>query len=387
MAIVTVALVGDPANPGHSIPEAEWGRRWEDRPRIELEVQPTDSLGSIRERALEQFGVATPNYAHGGRLATEFPFVAFYSESRPTQMSGAGMSITVTDDLGRAVWSVDPDLARFDQLVSASELGALEGDPQRIYLILLPPSGNGIFVDWQSLLDAWRITWDVLESIDTVAGAAAAAEFVRRKIRNRLQRGRPTVEHRASEWGQRNGNPHDVAGLLGRRSWTAEEASGLLGVTTEDAIAVLAIFGFAQDGEDQRWYRDGDQAAALLGAVLDEVWRYPPREDAPMFRTRINEILRTGDTMPYPDYREQQQQHQIGGEDAADPFGGWNPEHDSRMLASTLLAVVLVGSLIAAIAFADGLLQGLGIAAVALFVSLVLIRTRVFSDLSRWLTR
>lgn len=384
MPVVTVAVVGSPADPGGAISEDELGRPWDDRPKTELEVKPAESLGSIRQRAVEHFEVATPPYAHGRRLVDAFPFVAFYSESRPAQMSPLAMSVTVTDDQGRAVWNTDPDLARFEQLVAASELGALEGDPHRIYLVLLPPSGNGIFVDWQSLLDAWRITWDLLESIDTVAGAAAAAEFVRRKIRDRVRRGRQTLEHRASEWGQRNGSPHDVARLLGRRSWTTEEAAGLLGVGSDEAGAVLDIFGFARDPEDERWYRNGDQAAALLSVILDEIWRYPPSGSAPIFATRVDEILRTGETMPYPDYRDQQQQIPEGAED---PYAAWDPSADSRVLAVALLAVVALAALLVAVSFGDSLFQALGLAVITFLVGVMLVRTRVFRDLSRWLVR
>jgi hypothetical protein len=384
MPVLTVAVVGSPANPGGSIREDDLSRPWEDRLKVELDVQPDESLGSIRQRAIEHFEVATPPHAHGRRLVDAFPFVAFYDESRPAQMSPLAMSVTVTDDQGRAVWNTDPDLARFEQLVAASELGALGGDPHRVYLVLLPPSGNGIFVDWQSLLDAWRITWDLLESIDTVAGAAAAAEFVRRKIRDRIHRGRQTLEHRASEWGQRNGSPHDLARLLGRRSWTTDEAATLLGVGSDEAGAVLAIFGFARDPEDERWYRNGDQAAALLSAVLDEIWRYPPSESAPMFGTRVDEILRIGETMPYPDYRDQQQELTEGGED---PYAAWDPSADSRVLAAALLAVVALAALLVAVTVGGGLLQALGLAAITFLVGLVLVRTRVFRDLSRWLAR
>jgi hypothetical protein len=382
MPAVTVALLGDPAHPGHSIPEEEWERPWDDRQRRELQVELTENLGSIRERAREQFGVPMPDHAPDGPIGRAFPFVAFYSESRPGQRSMPSMSLTIADDRGRAVWNVDPDLVQFEQLLRSAELGVLDGDPHRIYLILLPPSGNGIFVDWQALLDAWRICWDVLDSIDTLAGAAAAAEYVRRKIRDRLARGRAVLEQQAPSWSQRNGSPHDVASLIERRSWTPDEAARLLGINEEDAPAALEIFGFAQDVEDGRWYRSGDQAAALLHDLLQEIWQYPPTENAPMFRTRVDELLRTGETMPYPDYRDRSQLPEDGQGAAA-----WDPERDSRVIAVVLLSVVMLAALLVGLLIEGGILTRLGAAAIALLAALLFVRARLFRDLAQWLAR
>lgn len=57
---VTLALVGEPAQPGARLEESEWERPWAGRPTVELEVEPEESLASVVERALAAFGVKVP---------------------------------------------------------------------------------------------------------------------------------------------------------------------------------------------------------------------------------------------------------------------------------------------------------------------------------------
>ena len=140
-------------------------------------------------------------------------------------MSQPSMFATVVDEEGRAIWNVSPDTIRFEQLVRAADLGALGGEADRIYLILLPPSGNGVYLDWNALLQALQVTWDLLDAISTVAGAAAGIEFVRRKVKSRISQGREAITRNAPDWSQRHALPHDVSALLKRQSWSTSEAA------------------------------------------------------------------------------------------------------------------------------------------------------------------
>jgi hypothetical protein len=380
----SVALVGDPQRPDQAPSVEEWDRRWAERQKIELDIAREDRVSTILERAAEEFGIPLPDYA-GGRFIRAFPFVAFYSDARPNQMTPARMTLTLVDERGRAVWEVSPEDAPFEQIVRAAEAGALEGDPSRIYLNLTPPAGDGIFVDWPTLVQAWDVCWEILDRIDTAVGAAAAAEFVRRKLRNRIGRGRPAVDRYAPSWAQRNGSPRGLAELLARRSWSSEEVARLLGISGGEADAVLGIFGFAQDGEDGRWYRAGDQAAALLDDALEEIWHYPISEGGErVFRLRVDEIFRTGSTAPYPDHRAQD--WPLEGNDI-DALAAWDPAQETRTLGVLLLVVLSSVSVGAALAISDSLFGRIGAGTVTFVAAILLVRTRPFRRLAAWLVR
>lgn len=291
MDVVTVALVGD-ADTG-LINEAEWERGWEDRQKLELEVEDDESLASLLGRALEAFGAPLPDYARS--YAAAYPFVGFHQdEARPRVSS----SVDVVDDRGRVVWNVyDFDAIPFSQLQRSAEAGTIAGDPRRVYAVLQPPSGNGVLIDWPTLLEGWRVATDVMEYLATIAGVAGGVEMARRVVR-KLRRAGDSVDRNRSAWTQRGGRPPDLTRTVLGGEWTPESLARVLGCSDEDALALLEVFGFSSSGET--WsLSDGHESVFLTGLRDELEYAYHMRYEAfePLLRERLEFFARSGKRM------------------------------------------------------------------------------------------
>jgi hypothetical protein len=296
---IAVALIGNPAAPGAPIPEGDWTIAWDERQKIELEVEDNASLGFVVDRALSEFGVVLGEEV----IAAYVVDLALQDEADRVQV----WDMTLVDDEGRAIWTAhDLRLIPYSQLVQSADAGAIRGDPRRLYVVLREPIGNGLGIDWPSLVQAWHAVDEIVARIGQYGGAAVAMSGAYRYVRNRLRRGMETVGRNAPRWSQRGANPYAVFRLLTLRpTWAASDLRRLLGCSEDDAEATLELFGFAYQEGDGLWHQAGDQAAGVLAAIFDEAasTRFElSAEEGRQFEERIDELLRTGEPPPERTY-------------------------------------------------------------------------------------
>jgi hypothetical protein len=268
---VTVALVGDPVPIGSgNYSEEDIRVRWADRSKVELEVERDETVGQILARAAEAFGLASAwnledSLWPGATLADAFAWVALY---RPEHEEGAPIrpltGVTLADEEGRAIWNNYFKEVTHEELLWAAEVGALEGDPNRLYLLTWAGFGNGLIADLTTLMNLWDLAWYVLEKV----GAGYAGYEALRRISNRIRRGREVTADHESSWQARGGDPGTLSEFLRHRPSTAGEVAGLLGCTDEEAEAVLWAFGFAPD-EAGLWRLQADEEAKFLRAIWE----------------------------------------------------------------------------------------------------------------------
>lgn len=299
---VTVALLGDPtigpAPEGEPVsdqlPQEEWNRPWDERPKVLLSVGEEEAFGPILARATQAFRGAFPegNFEYAG---------VFYCLFKPGDEFGAtgpmGKQVTLVDEAGVASWGHPFENVAFGDLLRAAEAGALPGDPLRPYLVLNPPMGNGVSALWPIVLEAWRTVLPVLERIDIVGGGfVVPAAWLLNRLRNRLRRTPAVLERRHEEWAARGALPLEFLQFLDQRPWPQERLARLLGCTTEEAGALLAGRGFTYDPEDRRWHLLSNADARLLEQLwqaavhLDAVDAESAREE---MHLRVQEILNT----------------------------------------------------------------------------------------------
>jgi hypothetical protein len=262
---ITIALVGDPAQPGAHIPDAEWERPWDDRAKIELEVSNGEMFGSIVERAFQAFGV-TP--AHGLPAAHVVDLgLREADRARPKLWD-----MTVVDDEGRAIWTAhDPRLIPYSQLVAAVEAGAVVGDPQELYVILSEPVGDGLGVDWVTLIHAWQLVDGVAKPLAEIGGAAAFVNTTIRIVRRRLGRGQEAINENVHRWSQRGASPSTFQRLLEtREAWSPTDLARLLSCSEGDATAVLELYGYGRRDDDGLRHLAGDDTARVFASIADE---------------------------------------------------------------------------------------------------------------------
>jgi hypothetical protein len=94
---VAFALVGNAAQPGARIDDEEWTRPWNERPKVELDVEEGEKLGSLVERALREFGVPLTEGLAPAHMVDLGLYEAGESHARASEL-------TVVDDHGRVVW-------------------------------------------------------------------------------------------------------------------------------------------------------------------------------------------------------------------------------------------------------------------------------------------
>jgi hypothetical protein len=306
VATIQIALVGDPTNPYTLIRDEEWERTWESRPKIELNVGGSETLASIFDQALRDFDVSDA-YGVERHVLVD---LALHDPTEPRGFSRIAQIVVVDDD-GAAFWGQwDYRLITYDDVVRAIEAGAMEGDPARLVLILRQAAGNGVVVDWPSLLQVLDVAWDVIQAMAAAGGAGVTVGAIYRAVRDRLRRGREAAAEQAPRWARRGAAfPHTLTSFLGSRAWSEEDLARLLDCRVDEATAVLELFGFARD-DDGLWRQEGDEPARLLRLIYEDVVRsYGDRtadEAKAEFRERITTILVTGQAISPPDLPDYQ---------------------------------------------------------------------------------
>ncbi len=334
---ITFALVGDPANPGAHIDDAEWERLWSQRLTVELEVDERETLGSLVARALPAFGVV--GLPQRMDPAT-FVDLGLYEEEE----AGAKVwHLALLDEGGRATWtSHDLRLIPYSELVRSAEVDAVTGDPRRLYLILREPTGNGLGIDWPTILHAWELIDEVVGRVGAYGGAAATIVAAGHYLRARLARGREAVDRNVHRWSQRGAWPYTLFRFLDRPRWSASRLAELLGCSDEDAEAVLALFGFAYSEEEDVWRRRGDDAGRILSQAFEEAAEADIElsdHKRQVFEERIDQLVRSGVRPPEREY-------------PAEDFPSWEEiERWQRIRGTLLTGGIATGAFVAGLIF------------------------------------
>ena len=291
---VTVALLGDPSiGPApegepipNQLPDEEWNRPWDDRPKVSLTVSEEEAFGSILAKATRAFKEMFP----GGNFEFAGVFYCLFKDGDEFGATGPlETQITLVDEAGQASWGHPFDNVTFGHLLRAAQAGAVTGDPLRPYLVLNAPMGNGVSALWPLFLEAWRMVLPILEGIDTLGGGLVIpAAWLVTRLRNRLRSTPAVLESKHEEWAARGALPGEFLRFLDQHPWSQERLARLLGCTTEEAGALLAGRGFTYDPEDARWHLLSNPDARLLG----ELWQAAVYLDAIDAESAREEITR-----------------------------------------------------------------------------------------------
>jgi hypothetical protein len=312
---VTVALVGEPSrtweNPdggdiGLRHPD-DWRIPYRERPKVVLEVPEAETLGAVLRRAGREFGM--PRIPWNDE---EFdpPFVSFYREDRDPNFGSLQREIALVDDDGRVRWTHDWHHEPISELIRAGEAGVLNGDPRRPYLICQPPIGNGLLVDWPTLVELWKLWWDIANKVGILAGLWMLWETKSRRLKRRegpTPTDSPTiVEGRYAEWQANGGRPDNFVDFLGQRPWHVQDLADALGCTPEQAEALLIGFGHERNSAGL-WVPGASEAAQLLrdnAKFVMHAGMTTRRDDVEeVLRQRAEHFQRTGSAPPL-DWKE-----------------------------------------------------------------------------------
>lgn len=292
---VTLALIGDPARPGAPVPPTEFERPWAGRRKVDLEVAEGETLASLVLRALDAFGVAESSV---GLERIHMAEIGLYDGTERVRV----WDMTLVDDRGRALWTAhDLRLIPYSQLTDSVAAGAVDGDAERLYVVLREPIGNGIGIDWPTIIQAWEVIDHVVARVGQYGGAAAAVAAAAGFIRARLGRGRQAIDENVQRISQAGASPYALARFLDDKPWSAALLAEFLGSSEDDAVAILELFGFAFDASTTQWRRGQDLAASILASAFEEAAAAEiaiseaGRRD---FETRIEQLVRTGEPPP-----------------------------------------------------------------------------------------
>jgi hypothetical protein len=265
---------------------------------LALDARDDESLASVMRRAVGELSPEPTDEFRGIPMPFEVSWIWFYRREdesaflhREYQMAE---DLITVDAEGLAHWNRPKDEIPYGDIVRAAEYGLIDGDPQRPYVALLIPQGEGGLHDaWQVLDTVWAWITTGLDVRD-VALLGASAIGLRRRLR-----GRRILGEQRGQLASRGATPAGISRLLERQPWTLPELRMLLGLPDEEAAkAVLALFGFTA-GPDGLYRIGEDEEDRLLRLVEAEAFDLGPAllEDPSLFN-RLAHILRTGERPP-----------------------------------------------------------------------------------------
>lgn len=266
---VEVAVLGTPllifGAPARIFEQSDWNLPWEQRARVNLEVDETVAVGEILDRAAAELGIYVSDAYYQPpslRVADNVSGVAFFRDSEDEGRNGDGaMTCTVLDDDGTVRWNQPILKLPIGRLIDASEHRLLDGNPRKIYLIPHPP-GGGAFgeIDWAYVLAGLSFVWNFLATFD---GAVGGIERLRRIFNSAVR----SIGRLKDRWISHHGDLGDVYELVeGRPAWQEDELAGLLGCSRSDLSDLLPAFGLVPGG-DGMWQRDNSAIAARSRAI------------------------------------------------------------------------------------------------------------------------
>lgn len=163
---VVVALVGRPWDPNPDAIDEDCGRPYQDRIKLSVEADATDSLRAVLAKAAARFAESDPgDYTDAGRS------LAFY-QGDPLEgvqlYIPATTTVTITSSEGLAIWHVSPEEASMLDLVLAEQRKVFKGDPLRPYLVVDPKWGmaGGVPGGWDTFVQIWGALLYIVGSIE-----------------------------------------------------------------------------------------------------------------------------------------------------------------------------------------------------------------------------
>jgi hypothetical protein len=277
--VVSVALIGDPQTAFVVGDEGITGLRfpqdfeipYADRPKVDLEVEEDDTLGSIMLRAAQHFNVESGTW--GDTEIDMVAFIAFYTPEHEREFRGWHVELPLVDEEGRLYFDYEWKNVTFAQVQLAADAGVFVGDPTKPYLLLQPGIGNGQITDWATLhaiYEALKYLVAGLSAAGGIYGGVQAVQAVINRLRERLAQAAPVIESQGAEWDLRRIRPDNLFNALGDGPWQRDDLAKRLGTTPEQAEAFILGAGWAQDGAGL-WRRGQDEEAKFLDNTFDLV--------------------------------------------------------------------------------------------------------------------
>ena len=243
-------------------------------------------------------GIRGPGHEEHAPVPTFFATFdsAGFQEATPTSRT-----IAVLDGESRARWNVAYESVTYGELVQAIDAGAMRGDPRRLYYVTYPAVGNGVIPTFLEIAVGLKVIYDIMQVTATLEDNIGFGRRLLDAARGRVSTGRQAIETNATDWRQRGADPEAIREMLGEGPWDATTLAGLLDCSDQDAQAALWAFGFAE--RDGQWYRDGDDEAQVVRAVMDEITLSYQLGHADFEKTltgRVSHYLASGERAPRP---------------------------------------------------------------------------------------
>jgi hypothetical protein len=113
------------------------------------------------------------------------------------------------------------------------------------------------------------------------------------------------LQERYLEWDRRGARPENFEEFLGLGPWHAPDLAKRLNCSTEEAEAILWVYGYAK-GPTGVWLRDEDDAARLLHLIADDLRLTqalnPTENYEAEVKRRIEGLIESGKPLPEPTY-------------------------------------------------------------------------------------
>ena len=293
---VTVAVAGDPADPQRGlIHPDDFDLPYEQRPKVELQVEDDETLAGVLRRAADHFNVPPPDWDDERDVLNIVTRIDFYNSDRALMLRD---ELVLLDEEGHARWTWHWKDEPYSEIIRAGEAGNLGGDPRRPYLMLQPGIGNGVLPDFPTLLELWDLLWnDVGEEL---LKGAALAELARRAIR-RARRASEPIESNYAKWAANGGRPDNVRKLLNAHAWDTERLGEVLGCSPEQAEAFLLGFGHVR-GSDGLWRPGDDPESRFIWVTAHLIVQAPATQRKFLMQLMEDRLRELSDTGQVPDF-------------------------------------------------------------------------------------
>jgi hypothetical protein len=299
---VTIAVLADWL-PKFDPPFGDNGleKPYEDRLKLQLRVDPAETLASVYRRALEHWQpqISADSQAHPADPMDVIYWAWFYvPEDEPGfhQRYEWATDLILVDADQRARWNLQAHQIPYEWIVRAGEERLLRGDPLRPYLpMLLPQGGDGFQIAWETL----QASWQVLEGLLVTYGAYKLGNEARDRLLSRLRR-RHSIEMHSPDWVERGGSARNVSRTLERKPWSPEDLRIIMNVpTAQVAEDLLAVFGFERTAEGEYVVSESEEARVLRLAEDDVFNTFIAGASDAELRPRLERLLETGELPPY----------------------------------------------------------------------------------------
>lgn len=280
---------------------------YQEREIVELDVGPSESLGSVYARAMDHLR-PLPDPSAPPELSVPISRVAFAWFYEPDDNAGIDPArkswdwvedLITVDQTGLAQWNRSAEEIPYADIVRAAELGLLHGDPLRPYLLLVHPQGD---IDFHTAWEITKRTWDIFGHLFLAGEVARVAigQLERRRAAKAIERGSQTVYRHRKEWAERRAGPVQILKTLERRPWTLDELRMILGLdSNQEAANVLALYGLTPT--DKGVYElSADWELVLHAAATDAAyWAMYPTLGPDGHAKRLLHLVETGE-LPDP---------------------------------------------------------------------------------------